>query len=229
MSRPHKVSATRKASVPMVLGTLAMLMGLAACGRKSMPKDEPAAAAAHKTAPAADQETAMASETPIPVPSRDSLLQRAHAALAGESFDLILSPVLPAAWPPQGPAVEFFAYASMPLPSGVVSYRITGPKFRLILPLPEGKPVLTAVEDGKASGTEYDRGLGAEGMGNAQEALLEVVAGRRDPEAAKADLRAYVNWSRHGAVMGADARKRKGAFFAWLEAENPAGAAPRPR
>jgi hypothetical protein len=44
---------------------------------------------------------------------------------------------------------------------------------------------------------------------------------------AKADLRAYEKWAQHEAVMGADARKRKSGFFAWLEAEDPAGVGPR--
>lgn len=191
------------------MANAAALMCLTACGETFASKDNPAPAAAMQSA------------------SLDSLTSRARGALAKPGFNLVLSPMLPAAWPPASPAVEFFAYESMPLPSGVVSYRLTGPKFKLALTLPDGPPVLSPLENGQAAGTGYDRWPGAEDMRKAQEALLEVVAGRRDPEAAKADLRAYQKWSQFETVMGADARKRMPGFFGWLESEVSASAAPR--
>jgi hypothetical protein len=218
----------RIAFAPVILATAAFLMGPTGCGKASAAKDKPAAAAAaHGTAPAGVQEADMALETPSPVPSLDSLALRAQAALVEANLDLVLSPVLPAAWPPEDPAVEYFAYASMPLPSGVIAYRISGPKAKVAVGLSDGSAIISPLEDGMGSGRQDGMGPGAQDLAKAQAALLEVVAGRRTPQAAKADLRAYLKWSHREAVMGADARKRKPGFFAWLEAKDPATASPR--
>lgn len=152
------------------------------------------------------------------LPTAEALSERASSALANGGMGLSLTPALPAAWPPAGPDLVYFAYASEPLPSGVVAFKLTGPKAKVSFKLPDGVPIVEAMAIGETSGREA--GSGIPDMRNAEQALLEVIAGNREPEQAKPDLSPYVKWSLRSAVMGADARKRHAEFFAWLDAKD---------
>lgn len=55
-------------------------------------------------------------------------------------------------------------------------------------------------------------------LGPAQQALLEIVTGRRKAEPARQVLRAYLAWCKASPLVGRDVRARKAAFFTWLEA-----------
>lgn len=155
------------------------------------------------------------------VPLAAALSRRAAASLPHAGLGLRLSPPLPAAWPPQSPQLEWFAYRSTALPTGVIAYQLDGPVHKVSLRLPDGEPRAAAVADGKELGRETDNGSAAPDLGAAEQALVEVVLGRRAPDSARADLAAYSGWASASSQIGADLRRRKPEFFRWLDAARP--------
>jgi hypothetical protein len=155
-----------------------------------------------------------------PVPSVADLSRRVLAALPHGGLDLQISPALPAAWPPRRSELEWFTYESTPLPTGIIAYEVNGPIHKVSLLLPEGQVRVEAIKDGKDLGREYDMGF-APNLEAAQHALVEVVLGRRTPDDARAELAVYAKWTATSPVVGADLRRRKAAFFLWLDAVAP--------
>jgi hypothetical protein len=155
------------------------------------------------------------------VPSAADLSRRAAAALPEGGLGLRLSPPLPAAWPPGLPQLEWFAYRSTALPTGVIAYKVEGPVHKVSLTLPEGQPRAAAVSDGKELGREAGSGTAVPELGSAEQALVEVVLGRRAPDSARADLAPYSQWATASSLVGADLRRRKPEFFGWLDAATP--------
>jgi hypothetical protein len=161
-------------------------------------------------------------EAESPVPSVADLSRRVRAALPQAGVGLRLSPALPAAWPPRGSELEWFTYQRTPLPTGVVAYEVNGPIHKVSLLLPEGEVRVEVLQDGKDLGREDDRPLASHlDLSSAEHALVEVVLGRRAPDDARADLAAYAKWTAASPVVGADLRRRKAAFFRWLDAATP--------
>ncbi len=150
-----------------------------------------------------------------------SLKQRVRDSLSGGLPGIELSPLLPAAWPPQpasagAAGAEILAYQSQALPSGIVAYRITGPKSIVSIVLPAGTFSIRAAKDGKSCGTKRDAGPGPDAGDSAEQALLDVLLGKRTPEAARKDLDGYSQWVSQGSVIAKDVKRRKTAFFTWL-------------
>jgi len=154
-------------------------------------------------------------------PSVADLSARAAAALPRSGLGLQLTPALPVAWPPQSPDIEWFAYERTPLPTGVVAYQVSGPSYRVSVTLPDGKPEVTAVPDGKELGRENDRRSGAPKLEAAEQALVDVVLGHRAADSARNELAPYAHWAAASSTIGADLRRRKPAFFHWLDAATP--------
>ncbi len=124
---------------------------------------------------------------------------------------------LPASWPPTDATLIFFIYRSEPLPTSRITHRIEGPvavarvdardatiRIEEILTLP------LIVERPARPEAAKQRRAAAETL------LLEVVAGRTAPAAARAELRRrYCELLDDGAV-GQDLRARAPEFLAWL-------------
>lgn len=107
------------------------------------------------------------------------------------------------------------------MPAGIIAYEVRGPLHE-VLTLPDGEPRAAAVADGKDLGREAD-GLGdTSDLRSAEQALVDVVFGRRSPEAARADLAPYSRWATASSPIGADVRRRKPDLFRWLDAVKPA-------
>ena len=156
-----------------------------------------------------------------PSPSAAELGERAQTALPRNEIGLRLSPLLPAAWPPASAAVEWLAYRSEPLPTGVIAYKWSGPVSKVTLALSGGEPHAETISDGAALGREGEESASMPDLGPAQQALLDVVLGRRAPDSARAELAAYARWAATHPAMGADLRRRKPEFFRWLDAAKP--------
>ena len=147
-------------------------------------------------------------------PTAAELTRRAIEAVATQGIGFRVSPALPAAWPPHA-ELEWLAYRVEPLPTGIVSFDVKGPAHRVIVRLPGGVSEVSTVADGKPLGA--DRRTGAGGP-PAEQALIDVVAGTRSAESARAELSSYVAWAAHEGAIGEDVRRRHAAFFAWLSA-----------
>jgi hypothetical protein len=200
--------------------TLFAAMGLAifteGCGRRP-----PGDAATPSRPHAETQEAVMPQSSTL---KAEVLTERASAALPNGGLGFRLTPALPAAWPPPAAgsaALEWFAYAARALPTGVIAYEVSGPAHHVTLTLPSGGPLAEVMAEGTAKGREESPGAAVTGLAQAQQALVDVLTGTRKAEAAKTDLKAYLAWAQSSPVIGADVRKRKAAFFAWLESGNP--------
>jgi hypothetical protein len=153
------------------------------------------------------------------VTTAEELTSRARAALREVDPWPLLSPLLPSVWPPREhePArVEWYAYDSVPLPTGAIAYRITGPRSRVVIDLPDGEPRVEPVREPSAHGTSRDAHFDRDALARAEHALVEVLAGRRIAALARPQLAAYLQWADAADVLGAEALSRKPEFFAWL-------------
>ncbi len=162
----------------------------------------------------------MTKEEAASQPSIDSLRQRVLASL-GVPFGLTLSPALPASWPSTEPTVEFFVYESKPLPSGIVAYQVSGPKSKITVTLPDGKPIIVPMTNALASGREMKPNSESAELNRAQQILIDVVMGKRKMESAHAEMSAYLDWAQHSQVIGKDVQSRAVPFFAWLKGVSP--------
>ena len=160
-----------------------------------------------------------------PAPSAAELSSKARDALSRDGFAAQLSPMFPADWPPSkdSAALEWFAYESQPLPTGVVAYQVKGPVSKVSLSLGgTGCPHVEQIAVATATGSYSPRpGAGKPDLAAAEQALIEALQGHRTPESARASLSAYSKWADATPVIGADMRKRKAAFFRWLESGQP--------
>ncbi|MCA8959640.1 MAG: hypothetical protein KDC38_03970 [Planctomycetes bacterium] len=154
-----------------------------------------------------------------PVPSAIELAERAEAALPRPRFDLQRTPALPLDWPPSGAEVEWLFYRSRALPTGAVTYEVTGPTHRISMALPDGDPRVETLENATIDGARR-RGIpdaDPDDLGRAEQVLIEVLMQHRSPESARGALHAYVDWATT-TVIGGDVRRRKPEFFDWLQA-----------
>ncbi len=158
-----------------------------------------------------------------PVPSSSELLLRVRAALPKPGLDLRLSPVLPAHWPIAASGVEWLVYRTEALPTGIISYQVTGPVTRVTTRLPDGKPETESIDEGTAHGVDRGHGPDDPKLHAAEQALIAVAMGRRSPDEARADLTFYLDWAAASPVIGPDVRRRTPEFFAWIEAGQRGG------
>ena len=79
---------------------------------------------------------------------------------------------------------------------------------------------------GKVLGTEtpVDRpGADEPRLLQAEQALVDVVAGCREGDAARVDLQPYIDWLQLHPLAGRDLEIRAPAFLAWLKPKAPPG------
>ena len=174
--------------------------------------------------PAPDEEA-----TPVPDPLTVSELQRRAAeALGSRAIRTRLTPPLPAAWPePQG-RVVLLAYRREALPTGRIRYLVRPPRHAVEVDLGSGVARVLDLPDGPALG-EVDSELGGGGwsgpepdeLAAAGQVLLDLVAGRRAPADARAELGAYARWLEAEPLVAADLQGRplQAAFVAWLRGD----------
>lgn len=163
----------------------------------------------------------MVRNLPEASPDIDFIRQAVDSALGLERLGLTLSPALPMRWPAAHPQVVFFGYESEALPTGVIAYRISGPKVKVTITLPAGRAVVEKLSLSDVSGRETMAFDGVGDLGRAEQALLDVVAGSRTPESVKIELGAYSRWAARNKILGADARRRAREFFNWLDSGVP--------
>ena len=149
-----------------------------------------------------------------------NLRQRARAALGNDFLSLELTMALPTAWPPKDSAVEFLAYQSDPLPTGISAYRIRGPIRRITLALPDGPDRVEVLAGETVLGTERNRAEAPHpsDLDKSEQALLDILAGVRGAEAGAKEMGAYLDWLRFHPIIGNDVRGRHREFFAWMDA-----------
>jgi predicted small lipoprotein YifL len=189
---------------------------LAGCGNRGQ-----------KSAPDAQRHTPPNQEVSVaaqPAPSAAELSSQAQKAFSRDAFAAQLSPMFPAVWPPAGDSavLEWFAYESQPLPSGIIAYQVKGPVSKVSFILGGTGFRVEPIDKPTATGSDSPGpGSGRPDMASAEQALVEVLLGHRAPESARASLSAYSKWADATPVIGADMRKRKAAFFRWLESGQP--------
>lgn len=189
-----------------------------ACGR-TQPTPPPAVSHASAqpapSSPPPNPEEPMTKPSAPAFPSAPELARRVVAALSARGLGFRLSPVLPVDWPPQRAELEWLAYDVEPLPTGIVSYALKGPVYRVTVGLPGSAPEVSAVTNGKPLGVDSRIGVSA---APAEQALVDVIAGARSAESARAELSSYGAWASAEGAVGEDVRRRHAAFFAWLGA-----------
>ena len=190
-----------------------LALSLGACGCTQRAPSRASAQSTSRAPPSTAEDSKTRASMPS-APSASELSRRAIDAVAARGIGFRLSPLLPAAWPPHA-ELECLAYQVEPLPTGVESFTVKGPAHRVTVRLPSGTAEVSPVSDGKPLGT--DRETGACGQ-PAEQALVDVVAGTRSAESARAELSSYVAWAARQGAIGDDVRRRYAAFFAWLAA-----------
>jgi hypothetical protein len=109
-----------------------------------------------------------------------------------------------------------------PLPTGVVRFRIQGPSKRIVFASLGAEPVVEALHPGVVLGEEADRLDGAltgdaeARIERAEQALVEVVAGCRSVDEARAELAGYLEWLQLHPSMGRDLEQRGERLLSWL-------------
>lgn len=164
--------------------------------------------------------TAISDPSAASAPSAPEITERARAALAKAGLDLRLSPALPAHWPPRPgdtAALEWFAYQSRALPTGVIAYQVSGPVTKITIALPAAEPRLENISGGDAQGKETEHRPSGQAVNQAEQVLLDVLSGKRTASSAHGELAAYVQWAKSSSVIGPDLLRRKPEFFAWLD------------
>src|SRR5262249_34089324 len=144
------------------------------------------------------------------------------AELAWGSF----APLVPARWPSAGGGVAYWAYHSEVLPTGVVKYRVRGPTLEVSFASLGGPAHVRRFGPGQILGTREEvepPPFDEQRLLQAEQAVVDVVAGCRDAETARADLAPYLDWLRLHPLVGRDLETRAPAFFSWLRAKAPPG------
>jgi hypothetical protein len=147
------------------------------------------------------------------------LLALANAAL-DEVLDpyapRVVTPLLPSEWPPTSGRVMVLAYPMAPLESGVTRYSLFAATHRVMIDVNDGTVTTEALgtKKGKKLGAiEKTRERSDDPIHAAEQALVDVVAGRRPPEKARMMLYPYGEWvDGHGAV-GKDVEGRVGGLL----------------
>jgi hypothetical protein len=168
---------------------------------------------------------ANSNDAPVPDSSAVSVVElekRARAALPSyDRFFAVLSPALPASWPPSDARIEWFAYRHEPLPTGMIAYRTIGPLYRVSIALPEGQPKVETVAHGVDLGRDDNARDRSAELAPAEGVLVEVLMKRRTPESARAALDPYLVWASGSSALANDVRRRKAGFFRRLAATKP--------
>jgi hypothetical protein len=157
------------------------------------------------------------------MPSATELRDKAEAALGSLTPGARLTPALPAAWPDAGGKVVYLACLREPLPTSLASDVVHAPSDEVEVDVASGATRHTALPARSPLGEEQ-RALPGDGppdadeLARAEQALVDVVAGRRPADGARGDLAPYGRWLAAEALLAGDLRGRFGAFFEWVKA-----------
>lgn len=177
-----------------------------------------------------DEDTERSASGDAPKSADDGRLDAVELlALANAALDEVLdpyaarvvTPLLPTEWPSTSGTVMVLAYPLTPLESGVTRYTLSSPSYRVTLAVGDGTVTTESLgKKAKRLGTiEKARERSDDPIHQGEQALVDVVAGRKTPEKASRILRHYIEWADgHGAV-GKDAEARAAAFFKALRGQ----------
>jgi hypothetical protein len=128
----------------------------------------------------------------------------------------VITPALPPSWPLEGSTVVYLVYPLTPAEQGVDRYKTTAPLHRVELDVSTREVSVQTLEKPKKLG-DYDRPRPKKDdtMDKAEQALLDLAAGRVKPEKVHYLLFGYGRWFEANGSIGADAQKRSSAFATW--------------
>jgi hypothetical protein len=157
--------------------------------------------------------------TCAPASTPAQLRDRAVSLLPPEFWRATLTPVLPSGAPESDGGVFYLVYRRDALPSGRQVYGVSGPHFRIAFATLRSEPTLEVlagdadlgVEEGPPESADFRRALE-----QAEETVLEYVAGCRSAEGLHAELDAYRSWLQRRTAIALDLRLRGVAFVAPL-------------
>ena len=172
-----------------------------------------------------DDEDDDAGETP---PADDGKLDAAELlALANTALDQVLepgaprmvTPLLPSEWPPTSGKVMVLVYPLAVIEGQLTRYTLLAPSHRVTIAVSDG--TVTTEPLGKKSkklgSIEKTRERSDDPIHGAEQALVDVVAGRRPPEKARMLLMPYTTWVEGHGLLGKDVSGRQKAFFEALQ------------
>jgi hypothetical protein len=154
-----------------------------------------------------------------PAATPAELRDRALSLLPPEFWRAALTPVLPSGSPETDGGVFYLVYRRDALPSGRLVFGVSGPYFRIAFASLRSEPTLEVlagdadlgVEEGPPESAGFRRALE-----NAEQTVLEYVAGCRSAEGLYAELDAYRSWLQSRTAIALDLRLRGVAFVAPL-------------
>lgn len=134
----------------------------------------------------------------------------------------VVTPLLPTEWPSTSGRVMVLAYPLTPLESGVTRYSLFAATHRVTIDVNDGTVTTEPIGGKKAKklGTlEQTRERSDDPIHAAEQALVDVVAGRTTPEKARRMLYPYVEWAKAHGAAGHDVEGREAAFFELVRGE----------
>jgi hypothetical protein len=185
---------------------------------------QPARAAA---APSTDERNPAMAKSPNPCKAPRTAAQLREAARSSLGAEVVwadLAPLLPGRWPAAGGGVAYWTYRSEALPSGMVRYRVRGPLEKVSFTSLGGPVDVRRLGPGQVLGIDEEvepPPLDEQRLLQAEQAVVDVVAGCRDAETARTDLALYLDWVQLHPLVGKDLETRAPAFFEWLRAKAP--------
>jgi hypothetical protein len=128
----------------------------------------------------------------------------------------VITPALPPSWPLDGSTVVYLVYPLTPAERGVDRYKTTAPLHRVELDVSTREASVQTLEKPKKLG-DYDRPRPKkdDAMDKAEQALLDLAAGRVKAEKVHYLLFGYGRWFEANGSIGADAQKSSSAFATW--------------
>ena len=147
---------------------------------------------------------------------------RAAARSAAQVPPRDLTALWPQSWPPRDGGVVFWTTDWEPLPSGHVSYRIRGPTSEIRFASLSSPPDVRRIDSDNILGkwVDFQDVDLEESLPRAEQAMVDIIAGCRELEAARADLQPYLGWLEVDA-FGKFLKSRSPAFIAWLKGKDP--------
>ncbi len=148
-------------------------------------------------------------------------------ALANAALDQVLepgsprmvTPLLPSEWPPTSGTVMVLAYPLTPIEGELTHHTLMTASHRVTIAVGDG--TVTTEPLGKKSkklGTiDKTRERSDDPIHAAEQALVDVVAGRRAPEKSRMLLMPYTTWAEGHGLLGKDVSGRQKPFFEGLQ------------
>lgn len=154
----------------------------------------------------------------LTVATAAELVTAAIDAVMDPYADRVLTPPMPLSWPLDG-KVAYYVYPLAPMEGAAVdTYQSKSPSHRAILDVTTREVTLEEIPKPKSLGAyQHTRVRTEEAVTKAEQALLDLAAGRVEQSKVHYLLVGYDKWfDKHGKV-GADCRARVQAFADWAE------------